>query len=105
MLWISLIPGPVACFHPVWSLRSLPILSVVNKSDKSPCQVAQLSNVTSSIFLLSFLSTAVETVALGFFNLVFLFVCFDFFGFFFFLHLKKIYLLEAVHAKRGRENS
>lgn len=68
MLWISLIPGPVAFFHPVWSLRSLPILSVVNKSDKSPCRVAQLSNVTY-IFLLSFLSTAVETVALGFFNL------------------------------------
>lgn len=55
----------------MWSLRSLPILSVVNKSDKSPCHVAQLSNVTSSIFLLSFLSTAVETVALGFFNFFF----------------------------------
>lgn len=66
-LWISWIPGPGALFHPVWSLLSLFLLSLVNKSDKSPCPVVQLSNGTPSFLL----SQPPWTVAVGIFNCFF----------------------------------
>lgn len=66
-LWISWIPGPGALFHPVWSLLSLLLLSLVNKSDKSSCPGVQLSNGTSSILLFSL--SFHELLLWGFFKL------------------------------------